>query len=526
MPLSESSVHPTLFRGVIVLYVVCIFALVASYFAVSSVDLGPAMYLQASSTLHADLPNAARGIVLDSPTGRYYVEADTKFEIGGTVVGEAKTAPHGHLHALLRPPKNLVGPQRLGVDIDHPMLEEHFDALAEVTVEAAPEPFVWPERTSRITDEKESIETEWEGDLQVKVIPPGGQVARGLSTTTYLLLVDRETHAPVSGTITMTKLEGMIEKGAPQQLTTDELGLVKVPLTATTSARLTLTATAGEKTGTGTIRFSSVPSQFSISPTQLLVAPGQPFKASVDSLHRSGGILADLYDGHRWVSADAFGIGPKGAGVQLIVPDDVRGPLVRLQVYKDLFDAGTAWDSRWLFVAPSAAPSECREALHTVLELHETHSAEYAKWASHAKEIPQLDDRFKVGRCDHWLEAALLAVPHNFVPAPLLLNTQQADRAELNVWKEGIQQKLMFATALVLLIGFGFVLLLVLQGLRGRQEHTDVLRALELETAEIDDLANAPGIDLERIVLMVQTIIIVLTLLSFCLSLLMLLSWL
>lgn len=513
-----------MFRAAIVLYVLCIFALVASYFAVSAVDVGAAMYLQAPPTLQADAPNAARGIVMDAPTGRLYAHAKTTFRIGSTVVGEAETASHGYLHATLRPPASLAGDQKLSVEVDHPGVEE-LGAEVPTTINTGPERFVWPAGTTRVTDEKESVLAAWDGGLKVLMIPPDGQIARGLPSVAYLLLVDAETEAPVSGTLTVTKIEGMLEKAIPTTLTTDELGLVKLPVAAATSVRLTITATQGERTGTGTVRLNTVPSQFSIDPHQLLAIPGQPYKANVSTLHRSGGILVDLYDGDRWANADAFGIGPQGAGVQVIVPQDVRGPIVAIQVYQDLFDAGTAWDSRWVAIAPSGSPAECRAAVGTVLALHETHSKLYAKWASHAKSIPALDAQFKIGRCDHWLEAALLAIPHSFVPAPLLMNTQRDDRAELEAWRDGVQRKLMFATAGVLLVGFAYVLLLVLQGLRRREHQSQTMRELELETASADELAQPARIDLERLVLVVQTVIIVLTLFTFGASLLMLLSW-
>lgn len=516
-----------LIRIALALYVLCIFALVASYFAVSGADLGAAMYLQAPSKLQADLPNAARGIVMDAPTGRLYVEADTQFTIEATQIGNAATAGHGHLHALLRPPEALAGPRKLDVTIDHPLIDEPFAGQADVHVEAGPQPFVWPPGTSRVSDEKEAVPTEWEGELEVKVIPPDGQIPRGLPSAVYLLLVDRETQAPVSGTIQVTKLEGMLEKGAPAEpITTDEMGLVKLPLTATTNARLTITATQDARTGQGTVRFTSVASQFSLAPQQLLAVPNQPVRAHVTSLHRSGGILVDLYDGGRWAAADAFGISPSGAGVQIVVPEDVQGPLVRMQVYQDLFDAGTAWDARWLVTAPTASPDECRVALRTVLELHQTHSERYARWATHARQIPDSDDRFRAGRCEQWLEAALLAVPHSFVPAPMLLNTQKGDREKLEQWKKQVQSRLIVATAGVLFVGFALVLLLVLQGLARREQTAHALREVHLETASEAELAEDPGgVDLDRLVIVTQTIIIVLTLFTFGASLLMLLSW-
>lgn len=512
-----------MFRGAIGLYVVSIFALVAGYFAVSTMDLESAMYLQASSTLQADTSNAARGIVMDVPTGRLYTNAKTTFAIGNTPIGSASTASHGHLHAELRPPASLAGPQKMTVTVTHPAIEE-FRMDADIDVVAQPPPFVWPKATSRLVDEKKSTDAIWTGELRVMAIPPEGEIPRGLPAVAYFLLVDAATNAPVRGTLQITKLEGMVEKALPTELTTDDLGLVKVSVTAATSLRFTIEASAGERKGSGTVRLSTVPSQFSVAPTSLVAVPGQPLTAQVTTLHRSGGILVDLYDGERWAAADAFGVGPSGAGVRVTVPADARGPLVRLQVYQDLFDAGSAWDAQWLVVGPSAAPNSCPAALDKVLALLETNSERFAGWAKAARAIAQ--GPAASARCGHWLQASLLAVPPQFVPAPLLLNTQQGDREELEGWRDEVQRVLIVATALVLLIGFGIVMLLVLQGLARRQQQVDTVRELELELATDEDLASPlPRVDLDRWVLIVQTTIIVLTLFTFGASLLMLLTW-
>lgn len=523
----SSSPRNLLFRGAIGLYVACIFVLVASHIAVSGMDIGAAMYLQAPRTLVAGMPTAARGLVMDAPTGRIYTDAPTSFRIGRDVVGVASTASHGHLHAQLQPQPGHVGAQRLQIDVKHPAVED-LEIAADVDVRAEPPPFRWPEAaTSRLTDEKKSTPAAWEGALEVVTIPADGEVPRGLPTRVYLLLRDRQTGAPVQGTITLTKTEGIVERPLPEVSRTDELGLVRLDFTATTSVRLTLSAHDGDRTGSGTVRFSSVASQFALEPTQLWVLPEQAVQAGVATLHRSGGILVDLYDGDRWVAADAFGIGPRGAGVRVVAPPQAQGPLLRLQVYQDLYEAGAAWDARWLVLTRGTGLDACTAGLRAVLELHRAQSGAAAQWAGHALESSALAGPIGMARCEAWLEAALLAVPHRFVPAPLLLNTQQVDRSELERWRADVQTKLLVATSSVLLVGFAFVLLFVLQGLGRRQAQAAELYAVELETAADEEVpAPAPRVDLERVVLIVQTAIIVLTLLSFGASLVTLLTWL
>lgn len=541
------SLQTILFRGAIGLYVACITTLVASYIAVSSMDIDVSMYLQAPSTLHAELPTAARGIVMNAPTGNLFVGADTSFKIGEETIGKAETQPHGHLHVQLQPSHAAVGNQNLNLTVDHPLVEE-FEVDVPVEVVAEQDSFQWPEATSRQTDEKRSREEEWEGELKVRVLPGDGELPRGLPSTIYLLLIDAETGAPVQGTIALDKLEGMVDSELPKTFQTDELGLAKVTLTAVTSQRWTLTATAsgtadegddkagdkkeqGDKeegegrSGTGTVRIYTVASQFSFSPSRLIAVPGQPVEGLVHTLHRSGGILVDLYDGTRWAHADAFGISAKGAGVRSIVPTDVKSPLVRMQVYQDLFGAASAWDSRWLIVSDSAGPDACEPALRKLLNLHVVHNPDLADWASHALKSPALDATFRTGTCSAWLEAALLGVPHRFDPAPLLVNTQKEDREELEGWRKGVQAKLIIATSGVLFVGFAFVLLLVLRGMKRAQMHAQVIREVELETASEAELETPKPFDVDKWLVVLQTVIIIATIFTFGMSLLMLLSW-
>ena len=85
--MAATSRQTVLFRIAIVLYVACIFSLVGGYFAVSTMQLETSLYLQAPSTLHVDSPTSSRGIVMDAPTGRLFVDASTSYSIDGTEIG-------------------------------------------------------------------------------------------------------------------------------------------------------------------------------------------------------------------------------------------------------------------------------------------------------------------------------------------------------------------------------------------------------------------------------------------------------
>lgn len=522
--------HPYVFRGIIALYIAALFALVASYFAVSTMDIDVALYLQAPSKLVAGKPTAARGIVLNAPTGNLFVGARTDFQIGSVDVGSAKTESHGHLHARIEPAATLVGRQTMRIAVSHPAVEA-FTVDADVEVVSDGGSVKWPEATTRRSEGTSNHEEEWEGELRVRVLPTNGEIPRGLPTVAYLLLTDKEGR-PVTGTIMLDKVEGMLAKEIPKGYRTDQLGLAKLDLEAATSLKLTVSATAPAKdkpearTGKGAVRIHTVPSQFSMRPTQLLAVPGQPVEAIVHSLHRSGGLLVDLYENERWAYADAFGIAPDQSGVRAIVPDDVSADLVRLQVYMDLFDPGSAWDSRWLARASTQAPDECPAAVERVLRQLAAKDAALQGWATAVLESGDVTDPLRAaGRCNLWLEAALLGVPQHFQPSPLLVNSQKDDRDDLDVWRKKMQAQLIVATAGALLAGFLFVLLLVLQGMQRAQEQARLIREVELETSTAEELARVPEFDVEKWLVVLRTIIIIASIFTFGASLLMLLSW-
>lgn len=508
------------FRVAVGLYVLCVFVLVGGYIAVSAVELRPSIFVQTPETLVAGRDNGTRGIVLHSQNGQRLIGAHATWSINGATIGEGETRAGGYVHAALAPSEATTSQLHVRV------LDGAFDPIevdADVVVAASAAPFAWPEGDSRLSDEKPTSHP-WEGALRVRVIPAGAEVPRGLQSTVYLLVTDAETHEPVQAEVAITKVEGLLE-GLARSAQTDTLGLARFELRAMSSARLTLTVTDTAPDGTprtteGTVRIHSVASQYALQPQQLMVLRGKPVNATVQSLHRSGGLLADLYDGQHWVRAAAFGITADGAGVQLNAPDVLDAPLVRLQVYGDLFTAGNAWDSRWLVPSKGNGPLDCFDALHDVLRLHQSQNTELAGWASAAL---QVEDRSSTTRCAQQLEAALLAVPPEFVVPHARFNTRKAEQDELEAWRADVQTHMLAATVGVLLVGFFIVLLFVAQGLRRREQQAASLREVELESSDLDRLP--PKFDFDRLILVIQSLFVLFTLLTFGASLVMLMTW-
>ena len=293
--------HPAFFRVIVVLYVGAIFALVGSYIAVSRVDIAVSVYLQAPAKLTAERATAARGIVMNAPTGKLFVDAVTTFAIDGVEVGQAKTQSHGHLHAQLEPPVNLVGTRKLDIVVRHPQIEA-FRTSVDVEIVRPGEAAAWPEATSRRSEGARTTEEEWEGELRVRLLPTNGELPRGLSSVAYLLLTDAE-GKPVQGAIKFEKVEGMLDGELAREYRTDALGLAQIELTPVTSLKIEVAATDADgppeaadsapRTGEGSLWVDAVVSQFSMRPTQSLAVPGLPVEALVSSLHRSGGVLVD-----------------------------------------------------------------------------------------------------------------------------------------------------------------------------------------------------------------------------------------
>ena len=472
---------------------------------------------------------------MNAPTGKLFVDAVTTFAIDGVEVGQAKTQSHGHLHAQLEPPVNLVGTRKLDIVVRHPQIEA-FRTSVDVEIVRPGEAAAWPEATSRRSEGARTTEEEWEGELRVRLLPTNGELPRGLSSVAYLLLTDAE-GKPVQGAIKFEKVEGMLDGELAREYRTDALGLAQIELTPVTSLKIEVAATDADgppeaadsapRTGEGSLWVDAVVSQFSMRPTQSLAVPGLPVEALVSSLHRSGGVLVDLYESGRWVAADAYGIAPNVSGVRAVVPEDVRADVVRMQVYQDLFEQGTAWDVRWFARAPSQAPSQCSAALGRVLAVLASNDSTVKSWAASVlAEGVATDPARAAGRCSLWLEAALRAMPVHFEPSPILVNSQQTDRDELDAWREQMQSKLIVATTLVLVVGFLFILLLVLQGVQRSQRHAALIREVEIETASDSQLTDAPSFDVEKWLVALRSAIVILTIFTFGAALIMLLGWL
>jgi len=471
---------------------------------------------------------------MNAPTGRLFVGAHMRFAVDGARVGEGQTERHGYAHVDLQPTRAMVGEHDLHITFTPPDADP-FEVDAPVDVRPADDGrFEWPEATSRLEEGEDGpsvSDDEWSGALRVDVIPPDGELVRGLPNVVYLLLTDAKTHAPVEGTIAFAKIEGVLDSKLPAEVRTDALGLARLTVTPVGAQTWTVQATADgddPATGEGPVRLTTVPAQFSLRMQSRLAIPGENVEGIVESLHRSGGMLVDLYDPDDWIGATAYGLSAGPSGLRLHIPRTPATKLYRVQVYQDLYDPQNAWDVAYLVRSDGAGTAACTKALDWVVARHAEQPGSFGQYASTL-------DRDRLGpahlpgsRCGKWLDAMLLAIPRHFDPPPMMVNSQKADREALEAWRADVQDELIGVTALVLFIGFAVVLLFVLRGVQRSRDHARMLREVDLELADDDaEEPEPPGrFDVEKILVATRATIIVLSLLTFCLALLMILSWL
>ncbi len=512
------------FRIALGLYVFAAAGLVAGAIAISTKEVPVSAYVQTAPTLRVDQPNAARGVVLDGETGRYLVGAKVEISKDKATFAEGKSAPHGHVHLNITPSKAQSGD--VSFVARHGRLDEPYELSAKLKVSDAETPS-WPTPTPRTTEPWEPHYEPWTGSIRVDPFPTT-DIVRGLPDVVLLRMTDKESGAPVRGEIRLTKVEGMVEGELGKRHVSDALGFVRIDLTAMTRQLWTLEARKADEPlaepSIGKVGFDTAPAQYSLHLLKPYVAPGEAIEGAVHSLHRSGGLMVDLYDPDDWVAADAFGLDKERSGIRVVVPE-IPGPpppYYRVQVYGNIFGVETAWDADYVAAAPEPGLTGCRIALERVLdELAVNDPDLWKKWVEGARE--QLREIRTQKACYRTLDSVLLAIPRHFSRPNLLINSQQTEREELERWKDEVRSDLVLLLAFVLTGGLLFVVFLVLRGLaeNRRQKAAFDAVSLEFDEEEADELSRYEEyLDYARIA------VILISLVSFVLSLIMLMGYL
>lgn len=558
---------------VIGLYVLSLALTIGVYIGVSVLDVPTAAYFRGSANLEKGRPNAVRGVVLNARTGKFrrdvevdfYLQAEgegtgseaaeTSEKVVGERIGEVRPGLGGIVHAELDVPEEVeAGAYALVVQADGPAMEP-FRATTPVQVRPSDgESDLWLQSESRFTDPERQEEwsagpvIEQNGELAVDLLPPDGEVPRGLPTTMHLVTYDAETGEPVSAEVRFETIEGLGQWGqevdVPERIETDEMGLASTSLEAAGGQKWSLAASeldaSGDeepREGTAKLQIHTVASQISLSLERPYVGRDRRVRGRVDTLFQGGELLVDVYRGPEWLTATGLGLKARKGEFKF----DARtvraetGWLYRLQMSRDFYSAGNAWDVAHLVALEPANKEGVREAVGRTASLvaEKREEAPYFDYVASEERVE--DVTAGKNELEGWLSAYLRAIPRHFHRGEALFNSQEADREELEAWKDEVQGDLMVVIIAALVGGFAVLLYVIVAGIRRNRRHDRRLREVDDELAGDDEESDSAALEPDvsstgplsgRLQAGLLGVVAVATLVMFALGLILLLSYL
>ncbi|MGM0556150.1 MAG: hypothetical protein ACQEVA_07210 [Myxococcota bacterium] len=566
-------------RTAVGLYVLALAGVVGAFFIISLFEVENSTYLLAHDTIEKGRPNAVRGVVFDTPTGKFVRDATVEvslydFEWGGestvqkiveqklegTQIASGRTEPTGHIQLQMKPPGSVEpGTYAIVVHATGQKVSENYYTGRDIqVVPRGASDLAWPEKTHRLPEDNrpdhDEVATNTRGPIAVDLLPRDGGVIRGVESTVYLRTYYRDTGEPVRATVELAEVKGINETTLPEAVKTDAMGLARVRWTPGTDQNWTVRVSdaaerkypdapseledddqeepeQGEATlGEATLRITTVPAQYSMTLSDSLVEPGGQIEGYVKSLNRSGGMMVDLYDGDAWTVADAFGMQEGASGLRLTVPTyDGIGKLQRVQVYGGIYGVGRAWDSKYVWLTEDTDRGGQKEALREVISFHAEHTGDRYFEFLDEQDAPGADtaDDKELSR---WARAYLDSIPTHFDPPPELINSEKEAKARMDEWKSGIKSRLIYLTGFGLFVGMMVVLYFVVMGIRSSREHDQMLREVDTDLAidgnldeDAEDVVHAARVD--DWIVWFQVAIVVTTLAFFAAGILLLLSF-
>jgi hypothetical protein len=571
--LREAFESSSLRWAIIGLYVLSLALTIGVYIGISVLDVPTAAYFRGSPELEKGRPNAVRGVILNARTGKFRRDVEVDFylqserqqpageasqaseQVTGERIGRARPGLGGIVHATLDVPEETErGPHDLVVQADGPGMDP-FRARTSVQVEASGGGSnLWLPLESRFTDPERQEEwsagpvIEQNGELAVDVLPPDGEVPRGLSAQMHLVTYDAETGEPVSAEVRFEAIEGLGQWGQgvdlPERVETDEMGLASISFEAAGGQKWSLAASeidaSGEnepREGTTKLQLHTVASQISLSLESPYVGRDRRVRGRIDTLFQGGELLVDVYRGPDWLTATGLGLKARKGEFEFDA-QTVRakgGWLYRLQMSRDFYSAGNAWDVAHLVALESGDKEEMREAVGRTASLvaENRDEAPYFEWVAseeYAASIPAGREEL-----EEWLSAYLRAIPRHFARGETLVNSQQADRKQLEAWKDDVQSDLMVVIIAALVGGFAVLLYVIVAGIRRNRRHDRRLREVDDELAADEEGSEADALEPDvtstgplsgRIQAGLLGVVAVATLVMFALGLILLLSYL
>lgn len=531
-------------RGVIGFYTAVLAITIAAYMGVSWLELQTIAYVRGSSTLQKDRPHVMRGVIRDAPTGNLRRNVEVGFflleprdgegdgeapegtevapeEVEGAHFGTARPDENGVFHEAFSVPDSVEpGTYDLALRAAGRSMEP-FEAFTRVEVRREGSPSLeWPEKTSRIANEERRenlasgpVESQ-EGSIAIDLLPLDGELARGLSNTVYLRTYHAETGEPIPARVTFEGVEGMGRwagqgADAPDAVETDELGLAEIefepmggqkwelraePLEAPESAPSESDGSGDEEeesgeeavepTGTATLRLHTVATQVSVSLRSPVVGSTRRIRGSIESLFKGGDLLVDLYGGEDWIAASRTELRNRKANLRITAPEtETSDWLLRLQVARGFYDAGSNWETQYLVDPVPLEGDDVRAALTRLTGWLAEHRSDDPYFQYVSERDTPLWRAADHSERERWLRAYLDAVPKHFSRPETLFNTQKADREALQAWKREVKSTLMYAIGFGLAGGLAMLLYVVLVGVRRHREHERELQEVDTELA-------------------------------------------
>lgn len=467
--------QPWVWKTGAIAFAVYMGVLIALYIFVAGRGVSFSTTVAGQNEVEVGAPAALRVGVYDIYRARFLprtaVEVSLLRGTEATSLYRGATKADGFAHVNLRVPDIAPGAAKWHVVLEPIGMDAQFvDIDVELVAPDPPDPMApWTDAAAEIVAAPRAPVEEADAG-QPKAMPDGVEVSLvseshtatdGLRSVLFVSTTDRATGAPVAATVDLELVKGMIDGEAPAQVRTNGGGLAALSLTPIGAQQWRATAhrgVEGEVPDIVEIAVDSDLKQYSLIFANPVWDVGEPLEVGVRTLHRSGGVYTDVYQGGRWRFGQVTGIGGGRSGVVIgesVAVRPTRGvDLVEVQTYGQALQPAAACEAR--YVAVPAVGMSPRDILEVLLDraasagLHESS-------ARALKDSPWLQtatNREVYAQISYWL-ALLQPVkrdPH------LLLDTQGGERTRLADEKETFRSSITW----LLLVSGGFGLLVVL----------------------------------------------------------------
>lgn len=553
--------RPLVYRTAIGLYVTLVLALAGIIFSVNTLDVQSAVYLRADTQLETDRTHATRGTFHYAPTGeRLYPESmrwqlqpadqtddshrdDLEFVHGDP----ADTWPT----PTFRLPDDIEdGTYDLRLTATHEQIStldttHRIDVVDRGVPAKSFDEFRWPRPDFRDDEGRHRSVVERVDDHEIvfqldetdvaeearrvglAVAPSTGELIRGLPQKLFVRTFDADDGRPVSADLTLDVVDGMLEGTLDSTISTDAQGIGVVEIRPATGIDIEVKVEPDDDyiPAVFEMSFDAIAAQYALEPTARIVTPGDEIEAAVHGTLPDGTFMGDLYDfeGDRFLDALALRMSDGRSGLRFAAPRrDEASLLLRLQTYQSLYGTKHAWDSSYVVFVEDDSTDALRDLVAELYEwIGDKTGSDHHRHLADPELLEELSDR----QLRRLVDAGLEEIPRTFELPPVLLNTRDADREALDVWREDVKRDLHLMMGITIFVGIIVVLYFVVVGIRRHRRDHALIRELSLE-GELPDEEQRKAERLERYAVALQGLIVLLTLIAFAIGILMMVSYL